>query len=187
MTASRGCWIFGSGTVSTRTSPFPCQHNARMNRSTKMPLPTGQREKRSTEKRSRRRVRLYPWRRGRLNVVSSAARPCGPHSIECSFLKIVTSFARMTVEVLGNDITDLAKARGRRNADVLAEVMKSFQYSETHACIEGLQLARPLQRFLATRGDGLSLIIDRVLCKSGGRKPSHPDHDEKVNGPAFDH
>src|ERR1700712_4948707 len=30
MTASRGCWILGSGTVSTRTSPFPCQHSARM-------------------------------------------------------------------------------------------------------------------------------------------------------------
>jgi hypothetical protein len=25
-----GCWITGSGTVSTRTSPVPCQHSARM-------------------------------------------------------------------------------------------------------------------------------------------------------------
>jgi len=30
MIASRGCWIFGSGTVSIRTSPFPRQRNARM-------------------------------------------------------------------------------------------------------------------------------------------------------------
>lgn len=30
MIASRGCWILGSGTVSTRTSPLPCQQSARM-------------------------------------------------------------------------------------------------------------------------------------------------------------
>ena len=30
ITASRGCWILGSGTVSTRTSPLPCQHSARI-------------------------------------------------------------------------------------------------------------------------------------------------------------
>ncbi len=27
MIASRGCWILGSGTVSTRTSPLLCQHS----------------------------------------------------------------------------------------------------------------------------------------------------------------
>ena len=48
MTASRGCWIFGSGTVSTRTSPFPCQHSARMIVSSKMPAPTAEIAKRST-------------------------------------------------------------------------------------------------------------------------------------------
>ena len=47
MTASRACWIFGSGTVSTRTSPFPCQHSARMTLSSKMPAPTGEIAKRS--------------------------------------------------------------------------------------------------------------------------------------------
>lgn len=30
ITASRGCSIVGSGTVSTRTSPFPCQQSARI-------------------------------------------------------------------------------------------------------------------------------------------------------------
>src|SRR3546814_5993217 len=30
MIASRGSSIFGSGTVSQRTSPLPCQHNARI-------------------------------------------------------------------------------------------------------------------------------------------------------------
>ena len=30
MMASRGCWILGSGTVSMRTSPFPCQQSARI-------------------------------------------------------------------------------------------------------------------------------------------------------------
>ena len=29
MIASVGCWIVGSGTVSTRTSRFPCQVSAR--------------------------------------------------------------------------------------------------------------------------------------------------------------
>ena len=50
MIASRGCWIFGSGTVSTRTSPFPCQHSARMVVFSKMPAPTGEIVKRSNGK-----------------------------------------------------------------------------------------------------------------------------------------
>ena len=93
----------------------------------------------------------------------------------------------MTIEILGDYIADLAEAGGRRDADVFAQVMEAFQYSETHACIESLQLARPLQRLLATGGDGPSLIIDGISGECGGRKPGRPDHGEKVKRPACDH
>jgi hypothetical protein len=86
--------------------------------------------------------KTYPLGR-RLNVISSSTRPCGAHGIQRSFLKIITSFARMTIEVLGYDIADLAEAGGGRNADVFAEIMEAFEYPQTHSCIEGLQLTRP--------------------------------------------
>src|ERR1700676_34692 len=47
MTASRGCSILGSGTVSIRTSPFPCQQSARMIFSSKTRPPTCEVAKRS--------------------------------------------------------------------------------------------------------------------------------------------
>jgi hypothetical protein len=37
-------------------------------------------------------------------------RPCGAHGIQRSFLKIIASFARMTIEVWGYDIADLPEA-----------------------------------------------------------------------------
>jgi hypothetical protein len=59
MTASRGCWIFGSGTVSTRTSPFPCQHSARMIVSFKCPAPTGETAKCSNGRAQRKPTRTH--------------------------------------------------------------------------------------------------------------------------------
>jgi hypothetical protein len=70
----------------------------------------------------------------------------------------------MTIEILGDDITDLAEAGGRRDADVFAQVVKSFEDPQTHPCIESLRLAGPLQCLIAAGGDGLSLIIDRVCA-----------------------
>jgi hypothetical protein len=54
----------------------------------------------------------------------------------------------MAIQVSGNDIADLTKASGGRNAYVFAEVVEAFQYPQTHACIESLQLA---VRFNASR------------------------------------
>ena len=42
----------------------------------------------------------------------------------------------MAIEVLGDNTADLAKARGERNADVFTEVVKAFEYPETHPCIK---------------------------------------------------
>jgi hypothetical protein len=79
-----------------------------------------------------------------LNVVSPAAWPRGTHCVQSSFLKIVVNFARMAVEVLGDNIAYLAEAGGGRNADVFTQVVKAFEYPQTHACIKSLQLAGPL-------------------------------------------
>ena len=47
----------------------------------------------------------------------------------------------MAIEVLGNDIADLAEAGGGRNADVLPERVEAFEYPQTHSCTESLQTA----------------------------------------------
>jgi hypothetical protein len=77
-----------------------------------------------------------------LDVVSPAAWPRRAHGSQSSFLEIVVNLAGLAIEVLRDDIRDLAKAGGGRNADVSTQVVKTFEYPQTHACI--LQLASPL-------------------------------------------
>ena len=50
----------------------------------------------------------------------------------------------MAIEVLGDNTADLAKARGGRNADVFTEVVKAFEYPETHPRIKVFRLAHLL-------------------------------------------
>jgi hypothetical protein len=63
---------------------------------------------------------------------------------------------------LGDDLADLAEADGGRDADVFAEVVEAFEYTQAHACIESLQLARSLQCLVTAGSHGLSLIIDNA-------------------------
>jgi hypothetical protein len=106
----------------------------------------------------------------RLDVASPAAWPRRAHSGQSGLLKVVVNLARVAVEVLGNHIADLAEAGGGRNADIFAQVVKAFEYPETHACIKRLRLAASLQCLMAAGGRGPSLIINRILCERGGRR-----------------
>lgn len=45
-----------------------------------------------------------------------------------SLLKILVSFAGVAIEILGNNITNSAEAGARRNADVVAQVVKALEY-----------------------------------------------------------
>jgi ABC-type antimicrobial peptide transport system permease subunit len=64
--------------------------------------------------------------------------------VQSIFLEIVRNLTRMAIEVLGHNTADLAKARGWRNADVFTEVVKAFEYPETHPCIKVFRLAHLL-------------------------------------------
>jgi hypothetical protein len=79
-----------------------------------------------------------------LNVVSPPAWRRRTHSVQSSFLEIIVNLGCVAIEVLRNNIADLAEAGGGPNADVFALAVKAFEYPQTHACIKSLQLARPL-------------------------------------------
>jgi hypothetical protein len=85
----------------------------------------------------------------------------------------------MAIEVLGNNITDLAEAGSWRNADVFAQVVEALEYSKTNARIKRLQFSCSLQCLMAAGGHGPRVIIDLILCECGRRKRSR-DQEEKA-------
>jgi hypothetical protein len=167
-----------------------------------MPAPTNETKKRSTQsaakilsqtcfltiKKRGPRSRRASAKAGNLNVVSPGAWPRGTHSVQSHFLEIVVNFTRMAVEVLGDNIANLAEAGSGRNTDVFTQVVKTFEYPQTHAGIKRLQLAHPLQGLMAASGHGLGLIINPALCAGGPRRPGR-DHEKKAaaNDPASAH
>ena len=85
------------------------------------------------------------WGRApQLNIASPTAWPRRTHRVQRSFLKIVVNLTRMAIEVLGDNLANLAEAGGGGNADVFTEVVKAFEYPETHPCIKVFRLAHLL-------------------------------------------
>lgn len=123
-----------------------------------------------------------------LNIASPTAWPRRTHRVQRSFLKIVVNLTRMAIEVLGDNLANLAEAGGGGNADVFTEVVKALEYPETHAGIKRLQLARLRQRFAAAGGRGPGLVVNLILCECDrGVRSQNQDEEAAANGPASGH
>jgi hypothetical protein len=91
-------------------------------------------------------------------------------------LEILVNSAGTAIEILDNNITNSAEAGARRNADVVAQVVKALEYPQAHAGLNSL--GSVFQCFVATGGDRSSLIVDVISCKRGRRNQSGNRHSE---------